>query len=256
MQIIIPMAGHGNRFFRSGYLDPKPLIPVDGKPMIAHVLALFPGETNVLLLCNEDHLAHSSLRETLHSICPSASVIGIPSHKLGPVQTLLYAKEYITDAEPVLVTYCDYNMHWSYPSFLEFASRTHAAGIIGCYTGFHPHLLGPNLYAGIRADYSGRVLEIREKHSFTENKMDSWHSNGFYYVQTGAMLKTYCQQYRDSGAAVRGEYYVSMLYEQMLNDGLPVWVYPVEQFAQWGTPEDLAQYQYWSAYFHERLPCT
>ena len=86
--------------------------------------------------------------------------------------------------------------------------------------------------------------------------MDSWHSNGLYYFQTGALLKHYCQKHRDSGVTVRGEYYVSMLYDLMLKDGLDVSMYPIEQFAQWGTPEDLLQYQYWSAYFHERLPCA
>lgn len=256
MQIIIPMAGHGDRFRSAGYRDPKPLIPIDGKPMIAHVLALFPGETDVLLLCNSDHLAHSALREVLLTLCPSSRIVEIPSHTLGPVQTLLHAEEHIADAEPVLVSYCDYDMRWSYPSFLKFASSTNAAGIVGCYTGFHPHLLGSNFYAGVRADESGRILEIREKYSFTDDKTQSWHSNGLYYFQTGALLKRYCREYRESGRAVNGEYYVSMLYTLMLRDGLDVRVYPIEQFAQWGTPEDLAQYTYWSGYFHERLPCA
>ena len=38
MNIIIPMAGKGSRFSEAGYKNPKPLIDVNGKPMIARVI--------------------------------------------------------------------------------------------------------------------------------------------------------------------------------------------------------------------------
>lgn len=44
--IIVPMSGFGERFRRAGYTLPKPLIEVEGKPMVAHVIDLFPGETD------------------------------------------------------------------------------------------------------------------------------------------------------------------------------------------------------------------
>ena len=44
MKIIIPMTGIGKRFIDAGYTTPKPLIEVDGKPIIEHVVSLFPNE--------------------------------------------------------------------------------------------------------------------------------------------------------------------------------------------------------------------
>ena len=38
MNILIPMAGAGSRFRRAGYELPKPLIDVDGVPMIKRVV--------------------------------------------------------------------------------------------------------------------------------------------------------------------------------------------------------------------------
>jgi len=37
MQIIIPMSGFGERFKKAGFLLPKPLIEVEGKPIIASI---------------------------------------------------------------------------------------------------------------------------------------------------------------------------------------------------------------------------
>ena len=38
MNIIIPIGGKGERFYKQGYTEPKPLIDILGKPMILHVL--------------------------------------------------------------------------------------------------------------------------------------------------------------------------------------------------------------------------
>ncbi len=38
MQILVPMAGAGSRFRDAGYTLPKPLIDVDGRPMISRVI--------------------------------------------------------------------------------------------------------------------------------------------------------------------------------------------------------------------------
>ena len=56
MQIIIPMSGLGSRFVAKGYQDIKPLIPVQGRPIIDYVIKLFPGETKFVFICNNDHL--------------------------------------------------------------------------------------------------------------------------------------------------------------------------------------------------------
>ena len=42
MQLIIPMSGIGQRFMEKGYKVPKPLIPISGKPMVQHVIEMFP----------------------------------------------------------------------------------------------------------------------------------------------------------------------------------------------------------------------
>ena len=38
MNILIPMAGEGARFKTAGYKHTKPLIPVNGKPMIQQAI--------------------------------------------------------------------------------------------------------------------------------------------------------------------------------------------------------------------------
>jgi NDP-sugar pyrophosphorylase family protein len=245
VQIVIPMSGLGKRFVQAGYKDPKPLIPVDGKPMIEHVIGLFPGEPKVLAICNEDHLAQTNLCSELRRICPTITILSTLYRGLGPVDTVLLAGNLIDDNDEVIVSYCDYGTQWNYRSFLQDMRSQHADGGIACYRGFHPHNLGKDFYATVR-ETDRWAQEVREKGCFRANKMDDYTSNGTYYFRTGRILKEYCQRLMNSDQTINGEYYMSLVYNPMLADGLRVRVFEIERMLQWGTPYDLEVYQMWS----------
>ena len=249
MQIVIPLSGLGSRFVQAGYRDIKPLIKVGGKPIIEYVVNLFPGETNFLFVCNNDHLNNTPLRSELERIMPTGKIVGVEPAKKGPVWAVLSAQEHIQEHEPVIVNYCDFFALWDYSAFKQLTAITACAGAIPCYIGFHPHLLGPNLYASCKIDADQNLIEIREKYSWTENKMDSYQSDGTYYFKSGQLVKKYFQQLVDEDINLNGEYYVSLVYNLLVWDHLPVKISTVEKFCQWGTPEDLQEFVYWQDYF-------
>ena len=164
MQIVIPMSGFGERFRGAGYSVPKPLIEVDGKPIIAHVVALFPGAERIVFVCNREHLESGDydLAETLQKIAPGAAIVAIEPHRLGPVHAILEAADRIDEGGPVIVNYCDFACTWDFAHFRRFVQESGADGAIACYRGFHPHMLGSTNYAYVR-EAAGWVLDIQEK---------------------------------------------------------------------------------------------
>jgi NDP-sugar pyrophosphorylase family protein len=54
-QLIIPMSGIGKRFRDFGYEEPKFLINVLGKPIIDHVLDMFPKIDDIIFIVNKNH---------------------------------------------------------------------------------------------------------------------------------------------------------------------------------------------------------
>ena len=65
MQIVIPMSGFGERFRRAGYTVPKPLVRIEGKTIIEHVVDMFPGDNYFIFICNKDHLASADMNDVL-----------------------------------------------------------------------------------------------------------------------------------------------------------------------------------------------
>lgn len=249
IQLIIPMSGVGQRFINAGYAEPKPLIPVDGFPIIRHVLAMFPGTTDVCFICNERHLGTTNMREVLKSLCPSAVIYSVPNeNRRGPVDAVMQIAQAISDDREVIVSYCDYGSTWDYPSFLNDVRTRNADGAIACYTGFHPHMLGSDNYAFVQMD-GNRAVRVQEKQPFTNNKMAELASNGTYYFRSGLVLKKYFKQTLAEGPVVNNEYYCSVVYNHMIEDGLLVTAFEIDQMLQWGTPYDLEIYKGWSRYF-------
>jgi len=250
MQIIIPMSGFGERFRRAGYDVPKPLIPVDGKPIIGHVIDMFPGETDFLFICNEDHLAEPRYRmaETIRRYCPRGRIIGIPSHKTGPIGAVLKARQHVRADGPVYVNYCDFTCYWDWADFRAFVAETDCAGAVPAYRGFHPHSLGSTFYAYVR-EQDLWLEDIQEKQPWTADPINEFASTGGYFFQTGELCLSAFEEVLARDLSVNGEYYVSLAYKVLAQRQLPVAVYEVQHFMQWGTPADLEEYGGWSRAF-------
>lgn len=262
MQIVIPMSGFGERFRHAGYIVPKSLIEVDGKPIIGHVIDLFPGEKDFVFICNEDHLANPNYRmaETLHELCPTGRIVSIPAHKLGPVHAVRQIQDLLDQSSPVVVNYCDFACYWDWQHFKSFVSKTQCAGAIPAYKGFHPHTLGTTNYAYMK-ELPGAILDtdiswlldIQEKQPFTGNRMEEYASSGTYYFANARIMAEAFAQIMDQDLSVGGEFYVSLAYKPMLTQGKKIAIYPIQHFMQWGTPSDLAEYKSWSKTFRNLI---
>ncbi|ASF38497.1 hypothetical protein CEH05_04930 [Halobacillus halophilus] len=250
MKIVIPMSGRGSRFLDAGYTHPKPLIEVDGFPMIEQVVNMFPGESDFIFICSNDHLESTNMEEILVRIAPKGKIVGIDPHKKGPVYAVSRAFDYINDDDEVIVNYCDFSCYWNYVEFLKDVRSSHSDGAIAAYKGFHPHMLGTTNYAFMREENQW-MLEIKEKEPFTNNRMNEYASSGTYYFKTGSMVKKYFEELMNKGIDLKGEYYVSLVYNLMKSDGLKIRIFEIDHMLQWGTPQDLEEYLQWSHYFKE-----
>jgi NDP-sugar pyrophosphorylase family protein len=245
VQLVIPMNGLGKRFAVERYQHPKPFIRVVGdKRILSYVLDCFPGVTDVVFLCNPVHLR--GCPADVEFLRAHGRIVPVEYTGKGPVDTLLRATDEISDADEVIVSYCDYGMDWDFPGFLAQMRQKGATGGIACYKGFHPHHLGPDCYGYVKTTDDEMLLDIREKRPFTENKLSEWASSGAYYFQSGKALKTAMMTTVGVEPTIRGEHYVSMVFPHLSGK---TYVYEIQRMLQLGTPQDLRDYQMWADIF-------
>lgn len=243
MKIIIPMAGDS-----TGFDTIKPLVRIDGKFMIEYVCSMFPGKSNFIFLCRTEDLQKPGLEDVLKKISPECTIVPVENTK-GPADTVLRLEGHINNDEEVIISYCDAFVKWDFWKFVDEARKTNAVGVLSTFNGFNPVFLSDESHAYINVNDDGLVTEIREKELFHPNKMENYTSAGSYYFSRWSLFVKYAKQMIGKNISVNGNYFVSLVYNLMIKDGLRVVPYELEDFVSWGHPENLKEYVFWSEYF-------
>ena len=99
MKILIPMAGEGSRFAKEGYTFPKPLIDVNGKPMIQTVVENLDYDAEYIFLVRKEHLeTYVGLQSTLDRITDGKfKIVEVDELTEGAACTALLAREHINN---------------------------------------------------------------------------------------------------------------------------------------------------------------
>ena len=75
LNVLIPMAGRGSRFADKGYVFPKPLIEVKGKPMIQLVVENLNIDANYTFIVLQEHIEKYNIDQMLRLIKPNSNIV-------------------------------------------------------------------------------------------------------------------------------------------------------------------------------------
>lgn len=231
MNILIPMAGAGSRFSKAGYTFPKPLIDVNGKPMIQTVVENINIDANYIFIVQKEHREKYHLDNMLSLIAPDCKIVEVDGVTEGAACTTLLAEEYIDNDQPLFIANSDQWVNWNSLDFIYKMNELNADGGIVTFKATHPKWS----YAAV--DEDGMVTEVAEKNPISDNA-----TVGFYYWKKG---RDYVDSAKDMIAMdkrVNGEFYVCPVFNQAILMGKKIFTHNVEEMWGLGTPEDLETY--------------
>ncbi len=228
MNVLIPMAGAGSRFANAGYTFPKPLIEVDGKPMIQVVVENLNIEANYIFIVQKDHYEKYSLQYLLNLIAPNCTIVQVDGLTEGAACTTLLAKEYINNDYPLLMANSDQFVEWSSNECLYAFNADGVDGGILTFKSTHPKWS----YAKIGED--GFVSEVAEKKPISDNA-----TVGIYFWTKGSDYVKYAEQMIEKNIRVNNEFYVCPVYNEAIQDGKKIRIKDIKKMWGIGTPEDL-----------------
>tara|TARA_B100002019_G_scaffold199004_1_gene172436 strand:+ start:9251 stop:10621 length:1371 start_codon:yes stop_codon:yes gene_type:complete len=228
MNVLIPMAGAGSRFEKAGYTFPKPLIEVNGKPMIQVVVENINVDAKHIFVVQKSHYDKYNLKTVLNNISADCDIIQVEGVTEGAACTTLLAKEYIDNDEPLLMANSDQFVEWDSNEFMySMVGDNIDAGIL-TFKSNHPKWS----YAKLNAD--GFVSEVQEK-----NPISDIATVGIYYWSKGSDYVKYAEQMIEANKRVNNEFYVCPVFNEAIQDGKKVKVFNIENMWGLGTPEDL-----------------
>lgn len=228
MNVLIPMAGAGSRFEQAGYTFPKPLIDVNGKPMIQRVVENLNIDATHIFIVQKSHYEKYSLKHTLRLISPNCKIVQVEGMTEGAACTTLLAKKLINNNEPLVLANSDQHVDWDSNQFMYSSMADDIDASILTFHSTHPKWS----YAKLNED--GFVTEVAEKKPISNNA-----TVGIYFWKKGSDYVRCAEKMIEKNIRVNNEFYVCPVYNEALIEGARVKTFHVDKMWGLGTPEDL-----------------
>jgi HAD superfamily hydrolase (TIGR01509 family) len=231
LNVLIPMAGAGSRFQQAGYTFPKPLIEVNGKPMIQVVVDNLNVDANFIFVVQKEHREKYNLDTLLNLITPNCKIVEVDGLTEGAACTTLLAKEYIDNDTPLLMANSDQFLEWDSNEFMYKMIEQRVDGGIVTFTSTHPK------WSFAKVNEIGDVVEVAEK-----NPISDIATVGVYYWSKGSDYVKYTEQMIEKNVRVNNEFYVCPVFNEAIGDGKIIRTFNIDKMWGLGTPEDLNYY--------------
>jgi dTDP-glucose pyrophosphorylase len=239
LNIVIPMAGRGSRFQKEGYTLPKPLIPVLGKPMIQVVINnLRPKVAHrFIFICLQEHLEKYQVAEKLKAWAGAGTeIVTVDQVTEGAACTVLLAKEFINNDEPLMIANSDQWVDTDINDYLETMNRENADGLIMTMWANDPK------WSFVRFNEKHEIIEVVEKEVVSNEA-----TVGIYNYKHGKDFVRAAEQMIAKNYRVNGEFYVAPVYNELIREGKKIIIYNIGKEADGmyglGTPSDLKLFE-------------
>ena len=222
------MAGAGSRFESAGYTFPKPLIDVEGQPMIHKVVNNLNIQGRYIFLVQKAHYEKYNLENLLNLISPGCEIIQLEGLTEGAACTVLTARELIDNEEPLIIANADQYIEWNaFETISEFSNEGIDGGIL-TFSSVHPK------HSFAKVDGQGYVTEVAEKKPISTNA-----TVGVYFWKKGSDFVKYADQMIDKNIRTNNEFYVCPVYNEAIGDDKKIITSMVDKMWGMGTPEEL-----------------
>lgn len=213
IQLILPMAGKGSRFAESGYLEPKPMLPIGDYPMYLTVLAnVYDIRISSITIVKQESLElNQDLERLFTPLGIKVELINLVTFTDGAATTVESALTNLDPDLPVVIVNSDQYVVGNLVSFYD-------ALVSGAFSGV---ILGMNdtdpKWSYIRLNDEGFVSEVVEK-----VVISNLATVGIYGFASARLCKNAISKMKELEFRVNGEFYMAPAYNFLPAEAKPI----------------------------------
>ncbi|MGH2399774.1 MAG: sugar phosphate nucleotidyltransferase [bacterium] len=227
MKAIIPVAGFGTRLRPHTHTQPKALMHVAGKPIVAHIIDELAevGVDEVVLVVGylgekiESYAREHYTNVKLHFV--------VQDEPLGNGHAVYVAREHL-DGAPVIVIFGDTIIKGDIPGLLR--SRESLAGV--------KEVDDPRRLGVVEVDGQGYIRRFVEK---PQEPPTNLALIGVYHIRNSTALGNALDRLVRENRQARGEFWLADGLQLMLEAGERMRTFTMEHWYDYGTPQALLQ---------------
>lgn len=229
VHLIMPMGGAGSRFFKNGFILPKPLIEIEGKPFLywsTKCISKYVDVVDITFVILKEHKEKFDLENKIKEHFPEANIVVLDKMLAGAVLTCKEGVAQISDDLPIVFNDCD--QIFGCKEFFEYCNS-------GEYSSFDGALLSFNSteprYSFLELGENGFVKKTVEKVAISNYAIC-----GAYYFKNKDVFLENVKDYLVN--CDYSEYFMSGVYNSMIKNNCKIKKFDVDYHLSFGTPEE------------------
>lgn len=236
INILIPLAGSNQFFNESEYPYPKPLIEINNKTMIEHVINNFDSikkQKQFIFIVNSEDCRKFHLDNVLNLLTNNTcKIIKIDNETKGAACSAMMAIEYINNDTPLIIANADQLFDDNLDDVLS-DFKDYDGGVVS-FESIHPR------WSYVRVDDENNILETAEKRPLSKHAIA-----GLFYFTNGKDFISSSMNMIKKDANVNGLYYISPTLNEMVleNKKLTIKIINNNKYHTFYTPKKIEEYE-------------
>jgi hypothetical protein len=245
------MAGEGRRFVEAGYSVPKPLIPIDGVPMVVRAATCLPRADEWIFICRESHVRGAGIDVTLRECFDNAAILTVDHLTEGQACTCLLARGLLQPEDSLTIGACDNSMTYDRAALETLMDAENVDAMIWTFRRNPAVLQNPRMYGWVLTGGPKQARRVSCKIPISDSPLEDHAIIGTFTFRRAGDFLACADAMIAAGRRINGEYYVDEVANVAIESGLRVMVFEVQRYICWGTPQDVDVYNYWRSYFEQ-----
>lgn len=259
MNIIIPMAGAGQRFADAGYKISKPAIPTTDRrtgkqyPMVVCATNDLPDVkedgSNVIYIDRTFH-KKDGVESEIRKHFSHAHFITVEELTEGQACTCMLAKEMINNDESLLIAGCDNGMVIDMDKYEKMTKECEVLAFT--YRHNQAVLANPDAYGWMIVDEkTNKITGVSIKKAISDTPMEDHAIVATFWFKHGSDFVKATEKMIAENDRINNEFYVDEVMKHCLELGMDARVFEIDRYIGWGTPKDYEEYEATIRYWKE-----
>lgn len=247
MTVLIPMAGRGERFVKENYSLPKPLLSVNGLPMVIKASKDLPVADNYIYVLLKEHATKFGIEKVIREHIPQSQFIILDKITEGQACTCLHALENISEQDDIMIGACDNGLVYDLNKFLQLKAQ--ADVIVFTFRNNVTVINKPTQYGWLVVE-EDTVKKVSVKVPISETPMTDHALVGAFWFKNKKIFKRSIQKMMDENRRINNEFYIDECINDAIQLNYTVKYFEVDKYICWGTPNDYKTFKYWKEFFN------
>ena len=230
------MAGKGLRLKGNGFQMPKPLIEVNGTPMVQRVIENTNLDADFVYVVRKDHVDHYNIDVLLQRF-REGTVFQLEKDNDGQTETCLLAESVIGKDEELLIINCDNYFVWDQADFEHVRRRDDLDGAAFTFKDEENR----SHWCFAELDENDNIKRLVEKEPISDVAL----AGAFYWKRGSDFVKFAKQVIEKNIRAANGEFYLGGVFQEAIDSGKKIASYKIPEMKCMGTPKELQSFKKW-----------